>query len=106
MFKYFYNIDRASLISHAFALFHLHGTNGSPNTDHQEDEDVNKFIFILTLPLFSQAVVRALFAVHVCVAELDGRVQLQNYHEVYSTLSIPYLIAKHRICSGLEDDLC
>ena len=30
--QYFNNIGRASLVSHAFALFHLHGTNGSPNS--------------------------------------------------------------------------
>ena len=92
MFKYFSNIDRASLVSHAFALFHLHGTNGSPNTDHQEDEDVNKFIFILTLPPFSQAVVRALLSVHVCLAVLDAECSCRTVTRFNQPYQFPILL--------------
>ena len=71
--QYFNKLGQASLVFHAFALFQLHCTNGSPNTDHQEDEDVINIIFILTLPPFSQAVVDALLLYAYLIAELIAK---------------------------------
>ena len=71
--RYFNKLGQASLVFHAFALFQLHCTNGSPNTDHQEDEDVINIIFILTLPPFSQAVVYALLLHAHLIAEPVAR---------------------------------